>query len=227
MKVLKRNQLIVLVVSLMLITAGYLNFTANNNEENVQTSTIADRDDETIGDAQLVSTVPSENEEDIVENLISGEGNSQDSSSDTENSMIVDNTTPTSSVADTESDKENSNNINQDFYFTTSKLERNTMYSELLETYQEMYNNSNASNDEKSKALEKINEINNTKNGIMIAENLITAKGFEDAVIFVNEGSISVIIKADELKEEQVAQIQNIVSRELNAKAESIHISNK
>ena len=49
--------------------------------------------------------------------------------------------TPTSSVAD----KQDSNNKDEeDFYFTTSKLERNTMYSELLETYQDMYNNTNA-----------------------------------------------------------------------------------
>ena len=38
MRILKRNQLIVLVVSLMLITAGYLNFTTN--QENVATGNI-------------------------------------------------------------------------------------------------------------------------------------------------------------------------------------------
>lgn len=220
MKILKRNQLIVLVVSLMLITAGYLNFTSN--QENVQTSTIADRDDTTIGDAQLVSTIPDENEKNLIENITTQETNSNE----TEN-MLVDNTTPTSSIVDNGENNENNDNESEDFYFTTSKLERNTMYSELLETYQEMYNNTNASSEQKSQALDKINNINNTKNAIMIAENLIMAKDFEDAVIFVNEGSVSVIIKAEELKEEQVAQVQNIVSRELNIDAETIHISNK
>ena len=81
--------------------------------------------------------------------------------------------------------------------------------------------------EQKQEALKKINSINNTKNAIMIAENLIIAKGFENVVIFANEGSISVVVKAEELKPEEVAQIQNIVSRELNAGAEIIHISNK
>ncbi len=220
MKVLKRNQLIVLVVSLMLITAGYLNFTTN--QENIQTSTIADRDDESIGDAQLVSTIPNENEENMVENLLSEEASSNETES---KNMVVENETPTSSVVDNE--ESNNESESEDYYFTTSKLERNTMYSELLETYQEMYNNTNSSSDQKSEALSKINEINNKKNAIMIAENLILAKGFEDAVIFANEGSISVIIKTDELKDEQVAQVQNIVSRELNTGADTIHISNK
>ncbi len=221
MKVLKRNQLIVLVVSLMLITAGYLNFVSN--QENVQTSLIADRDNETIGDAQLVSTIPNDDESNMIENLINGEA----PSNSVENNINEDNTnenneTPTSSVVDKQDNKDD-----EDFYFTTSKLERNTMYSELLETYQDMYNNPNATSEQKKEAIQKINDINNTKNAIMISENLITAKGFEDAVIFVNEGSVSVIIKAEELKSEQVAQIQNILSRELNVSAETIHISNK
>lgn len=213
MKILKRNQLIVLVVSLMLITAGYLNFTTN--QESVQTSIIADRDNESIGDAQLVSTIPNENEQEKVENVISGETNKIDKEKEEPASSTVDN-----------SQSENKNET-EDFYFTTSKLERNTMYSELLETYQEMYNNSSTTAEAKKEALDRINNINNTKNAIMISENLITAKGFEDAVIFVNEGSVSVIIKTKELKGEDVAQIQNIVSRELNVGAEIIHISNK
>lgn len=220
MKVLKRNQLIVLVISLMLITAGYLNFTAN--QENVQTSTISDRDDLSLGDAQLVSTVPSENEENMIENLISGETNVNETES-----SLVENETPTSSVIDTEGNQNTEETASEDYYFTTSKLDRNTMYSELLETYQEMYNNTNATAEQKSEALSNINEINNRKNAIMIAENLIIAKGFEDVVIFVNEESISVVVEAEELKQEDVAQIQNIVSRELNVGAEMIHISNK
>lgn len=219
MKILKRNQLIILVISLMLITAGYLNFTTN--QENIQTSTIADRDDESIGDAQLVSTIPSENEENMIENLINGETTN---TNEIENAL-VENEMPTSSTVYNE--ESNDSEKAEDFYFTTSKLERNTMYSELLETYQEMYNNSNATAEAKSEALSKINNINNTKNAIMISENLIMAKGFGDAVIFVNEGSVSVVIKSEELKEEQVAQVQNIVSRELGVGAETIHISNK
>lgn len=217
MKILKRNQLIVLVVSLMLITAGYLNFTTN--QENLQTSTIADRDDESIGDAQLVSTVPNKNEANMIENLVNGQTDTAE-----EQNVSVDNETPTSSTVDNAGDKKEES---EDFYFTTSKLDRSTMYSETLETYQEMYNNPNATAEAKTEALNKINSINNTKNAIMISENLIMAKGFEDAVIFVNEGSVSVIIRAKELKGEQVAQIQNIVSRELNVGAETIHISNK
>lgn len=221
MKILKRNQLIVLVISLMLITAGYLNFTSN--QDNVQTSTIGDRDDLSIGDAQLVSTIPAENEEEKIENLLNGETNTNEIANE-----LVENETHVGGAAYSDPKNEETVETNaEDYYFITSKLERNTMYSELLETYQEMYNNTNATAEQKSEALGKINNINNTKNAIMIAENLIMAKGFEEVVIFVNEESVSVVIEAEELKQENVAQIQNIVSRELNVEADKIHISNK
>ena len=204
MKIIKRNQLIVLVISLMLITAGYLNYTSTH--ENVITSTIADRSDTKIGDAELVSTIP-DNSDLSSEQVVTGLATEEEANQ-------------TNQLQETATQKE-------DYYFTTSKLERNNIYSESLETYQEMYNNSNATAEQKSDALNKINKINNTKNAIMIAENLIIAKGFEDVVIFSNEGSVSVIVKTQELKQEEVAQIQNIVSRELSVGAEIIHISNK
>lgn len=120
-----------------------------------------------------------------------------------------------------------SNPSQEDTYFTTSKLERENMYSQMLESYQQMYNNSETSADQKTSALAEIAKINKIKNAIMIAENLISAKGFERVVLFVNDNSVTVIVGEKELKSEQIAQIQNIVSRELNVDAGIIHISAK
>ena len=61
----------------------------------------------------------------------------------------------------------------------------------------------------------------------MIAENLIKNFGFEDVVIFVNNNSTSVIVKSENLSEADVAQIQNIVCREVGVEVGSIHISLK
>ena len=61
----------------------------------------------------------------------------------------------------------------------------------------------------------------------MICENLIKTKDIEDLVIFVNDKSISVVVKANKLEQEQIAQIQNIISREMQTEITNIHISNK
>lgn len=202
MKILKRNQLIILVISLILITAGYLNYTSENTNQNtVMTSEIiAD-----LGDATLVSSNAIQNS---TENNIT-EGNDENMAKPEQ----IENIVQTAATEDT--------------YFTTSKLERDSMYSEMLETYQEIYNNPSSTAEQRTSAINEIANINKTKNSIMIAENLIKTKGFQDVIIFSNTNSISVIIKKEDISQEEIAQIQNIVSRELGVEAEIIHISRK
>ena len=101
------------------------------------------------------------------------------------------------------------------------------MYSQRIENYQDILNNTNVSETQKKTAQEEITKLNEEQNAIMIAENIIKTKGIEDLVILVNGESINVIVKGEDLKEEEIAQIQNIVTRELGAKIENIHIMNK
>lgn len=118
-------------------------------------------------------------------------------------------------------------NANVDDYFTESKLTRDKMYSQMLESYQKILESPNVGESQKQIASQEINNINNRKNAIMICENLIKNKGLDDIIIFVNDKNISVILKTKDLTEEQIAQVQNILSRELNAEIENIHISTK
>lgn len=210
MKIIKRNQLVILVISLMLITAGYLNFTADNNT--VATSYLTAE----LGDATLVSSNAVVYANDI-ENSAVEENTVESSISIHEHNNVIENNT-VKTVATEEID---------DTYFTTSKLERENMYSQMLETYQQIYNNAETSSEQKTSALNEIANINKIRNALMIAENLVSAKGFKNVVIFVNDNSVSVIVGEKELSQEQIAQIQNIVSRELSVDAGMIHISTK
>lgn len=213
MKLFKKNQVIIYVIALMLVAAGYLNYTANGNTNSIiPTSGTEEELDKmaNIGDAQLVSS------NDIVNEAVNNTTNN------TENDKIentINNTVTTSSTT--------TQTTNNSDYFKTSKLERDTMYSQMIETYEKVLNSDNSLETQKQSATDEIKKINDTKNSIMICENLIQTKGFENSVVFVNGESVSVIIEASELSKEQVAQIQNIISREMNAKAENIHISNK
>lgn len=213
MKLFKKNQVIIYVIALMLVAAGYLNYTANGNTNSIiPTSGTEEELDQmaNIGDAQLVSS------NDIVNEAVNNTANNIENAK-TENTSS--NTVNTSSTT--------TNTTNNSDYFKTSKLERDTMYSQMIETYEKVLNSDNSLETQKQSATDEIKKINDTKNSIMICENLIQTKGFENSVVFVNGESVSVIIEASELSKEQVAQIQNIISREMNAKAENIHISNK
>lgn len=203
MKIIKRNQLVILVIALMLITSGYLNYTSNFNN-NIQESNnlqIAG-----IGDATLVSSQALE------ENI-----------TNIENSLPIKNEEETSTQISQEEQIQNSD----DNYFASSKLERDNMYSAMLESYQKMLDSNTIGTEQKAIAQNEITEINNTKNAIMIAENLIKSKGFQDVLILVNDVNVNVVIKAEKLETSEIAQIQNIIAREMSANIENIHISNK
>lgn len=234
MKFLKKNQVIIYVTALMLVVAGYMNFTANGDLKSaVQTASSEEELEKmaNIGDAQLVSSnVVSENQENISNaNSTKSENTNETSNSENKNLTNAEN-------SNANNEEKNQNNIvetstkvsnSDENYFSTSKLERDTMYSQMLETYENILNSSNSLETQKQSATEEIKKINDTKNSIMICENLIKTKGFEDSIIFVNGESISIVVKDNQLTAEKVAQIQNIISREMNAKVENIHISNK
>ncbi len=123
----------------------------------------------------------------------------------------------------------NENNVEEtkEEYFLKEKMERDKTYSESLETYENILESSNITNDQKAIAQNEITNITNEKKTIQIAENLIKMKGFKDVIILKNGTGISVIVKSDVLLPEQVAQIQNIVEREFKTQSKNINITNK
>lgn len=115
----------------------------------------------------------------------------------------------------------------EDDYFSASRLERDNMYSQQLDSYQKMIDSTTITNEQKAIAEKEIKRINDNKNAIMIIENLVKTKGFKDIVVFINGDSINAVVKAEKLGAQEIAQIQNIISRELSADISNIHISNK
>ena len=242
MKFFKKNQIILYVIALMLITAGYLSYTTESENiavgGNIETADAKETEEKNIGDAQLVSSNDIANEKE--NNTNTSNTINQTNTINNENTNTTNNTINTENTANTQNTVNQGENASQqenqiqetssqvsDEYFTKSKLERDTMYSQMLETYEKILNSSNALETQKQSATEEITKINNTKNSIMICENLIGTKGFQNNVIFVNGDSITAIIGATELKQEEVAQIQNIISREMGANIENIHIAIK
>ena len=222
MKMLKKNQVVIYVVALMLVVAGYLNYSATNDlGSTIQTSST---EEEAVGIENVVNQINDSNSGVMVNN------------SNT-NTNTIDNPVQNQEKASTSEEiARSTNNIGdaqlvssnaETDYFSTSKLERDTMYSQMIETYENILSNSNSLETQKQSAQEEIKKINDIKNSIMICENLIKTKGLDQCVIFVNGKSVSVVIGAEELTQEQIAQVQNIVSREMNAQVENIHISTK
>lgn len=263
-KILKKNQVIISVIAIMLIAAGYMNYTTN-----VKTTldTAAFADSEKYGDLGDATLVSSSNVNETIADETNGNQGKDETKETTQQNENGENASkrkqdeqkdevnfsnyskenlPQNLEKNTNEQKENnaesgentsentvqtsgntSNNNAGNQYFTESKLERDKMYSQMLESYQTILQNTTIPDSQKEISQNEIKKINETKNAIMITENLIKNKGFEDVIIFVNGESINVIIKALDLNQEQVAQIQNIVAREMKTEIENIHISKK
>lgn len=200
----KKNQIVIYAIALLLVTAGYLNYTSLND---IQETASLETDSSASEDAKII-----EDEEESIEKKDKKVADIGDAALVNSNEVVKEETTSTS-VADD--------------YFTKSRLERDTMYSQMLESYQKIINSSNSSEAQRQSATTEIAKINNLKNSIMICENLIGTKGFNKNIVLVNGDSVNVIIGTNKLKQEEIAQIQNIVSREMKAEIENIHIAMK
>lgn len=208
MKIIKKNELTILVIALMLVTAGYLDYIGKNKAEEVSS--------EITNQEEMASTPNAEEQQEEIAKL----GDAK---------LVSDNQEQTQEVFSEEEKKEEEKKETKedDGYFVSAKLDRTNMYSQVIENYQKIIENPNVSEEQKAITTQEIARVNKEQNSVMISENLLLAKGFDKCIIFVNDKSISVIIGKQDLSQEEIAQIQNIISRELEASADNIHISVK
>lgn len=192
----KKGTAAIYVLALMLVTAGYWAYLSNESKT-LETVNLGNQDTTNNVDENLGdATLVNSNE---VKEQKQNQEQNQEQEQKTEQEPVND-------------------------YFKESKLSRDTMYSQTLETYQKMLDNSNVSEEQKAIVTQEITKLNQEKNAIMICENVLSTKGFNKCVIFVNVDSISVVVGKEKIETDEIAQIQNIVSREMNAKVENIHI---
>lgn len=220
MKKERIKQIVLIILGFAFISIGFLNF--NYLDDSVEVSSLDARNEINLGDVQLVNSETTnalpENSKEYLSELVSNE--------DLENMINVQNI-----IEKAENEIKNipeevyKENLND--YFAETRLEREKMYSQTLEIYQNMLENPEVNETQKAIAVQEISNINNIKNGIMISENLIKNKGFEDVIVLVNNENVSVVVKSLMLNQEEIAKIQNIISRELNVELSKINISKK
>ena len=205
----------------MLVTAGYFNYTSNIDKNTLETYAQETQN-------ELVENFVYENIISMEENSISTEENNTLQNENKEESKNID-----VSKNENEEDEDigNAKLVNSDSvtdYFASSKLERDTNYADMISTYTKILEDNSVSETQKSNAMKEITKINNIKNAISVCENILSTKGFDNFVVLMNNNSVNVVVESKEkLTKEKVAQIQNVVSRELNSKIEDIHITEK
>lgn len=96
-------------------------------------------------------------------------------------------------------------------YFAECRNNREAVRSKSIGVLNEVVNNVNSTQEAKDKAQAEI--VNMSKNITDEAniENLIKAKGFDDVVVFINDGSVTVTVSSQGLTAPQTAKIKDVV----------------
>lgn len=114
-----------------------------------------------------------------------------------------------------------------DSYFAVSQINRKRARDEAMEVLQSVVDNESAAADAKERALNEIGQIAADMEHESNIETLVISKGFEECVAVVSGGTVSVIVKSDELLDSEISQINEIVYEQTGIDPEDIKIIRK
>lgn len=201
----KRNQVVVTALAVMIAAAGYLNFQESKSSEGTQTAMqmTEEGDAASVDYAALPDDLP-------------------------EDEMLLD--PVTAEVSETTGDGAavfvNANSGGDaSQYFAEAKLEREQSRAKQKDILTEMLNNSNVSESQKTVCSDSMLELQQRIEKETAAEAMIQAKGFSDAYVRMDDETVDVVVSKDSLTETEVAQIEDIVKRKTGYTAEQIRIS--
>ena len=117
--------------------------------------------------------------------------------------------------------------LSEDGYFSATQVSRQRARDEALEVLQSVVDNENATEATKTEALLEMAELAKAMETEANIETLILAKGFEQCVAVINGDTCSVVVKAEALQENQIAQINEIVYEQAGILPTNIRIVTK
>lgn len=177
---MKKRQILIVALSLVVVIAAYLNWTYTEPAEETVTVNGTVEESKIYGEATLV------------------DGEAEDAEE-------------VAAISDSE-------------YFRTARINRDKARSDSLDILREVAESVNASEEEKNQAYDKMTVAaeNTEKEGN--AENLLKAKGFEDAIVYMTDDNVSVTVKTDGLTAADSAKIYDIIVSSTGAAADKIKI---
>lgn len=250
---MKKNQVMITALAIMIAVAGYLNFAERQlgDEELLKVS------------GQSVITENGEMAWNDEEDMLNGEAYSSaaldisdEDSSTAELEMLTDgvleqsglidiesmDTDELSAQAEAEPDQIGAQTAQADvpagetpgeavFTSTTSvaalsdaRLMKEQMRAKNKETLLDIINNTTISEAQKQDAIENMIQLTDIAEKETAAEILLEAKGFEDVVVSISDTGVDVVVGMESLSDAQCAQIEDIVTRKTAVAPENIII---
>ncbi len=238
--ILKKNQIMITALAIMIAVAGYLNFAGTNLEKEEYLSTSGDTikdNKETTGSLDGVEVVSDDDLSsllDLSEEDLQTAELSDIESLDADADVIMDDylnvgmqtalneETPKDGEVPGEAVFTNTNSIAT---LSEAKLLKEQTRAKNKEALLDIINSSTLSDEQKQTAVDSMIQMTGIAEKETAAEILLEAKGFEDVVVSISDSGVDVVVNAVELTDAQRAQIEEIVKRKTEISAENIIIS--
>lgn len=233
-RIVKKNQLIITALAIMIAVAGYLNYSGSKLD-------LASAETVTVGD-ELASDISAEDEyaQTGLEELVFEEGDiasldadledlesaelEESESADlegTESAEVTEGETPGEAVLTSTS----TSSAAFVGFAAEAKISREQLRAKNKEILMEVINNTNISEAQKQEAIDSMIAMTDIAEREVAAETLLEAKGFEDVVVSITDDMVDVVVNASQVDDAARAQIEDIVKRKTGVSGENIIIT--
>ena len=222
----KKNQVIITALALMICAAGYLQFSDAGDEP----------DGVNAGNGYEYSVSDSDGTgKEGTDGITINVGNMEAGSS-TSGDDFVDVTGNGGETADARSSDTEGDNHQvgeavmvsttlQGNFTTNARLVREQRRAQSKETLMGIIDNASLSEEQKQAAVETLVNLTTIAEKENAAELLLEAKGFADPIVNISENEVDVVINATSVTDQQIAQIEDIVTRKTGFEVENITIT--
>ena len=230
----KNRGFVVLSLSLMLIAVGVVNYQLSKDStlsvsDEFKAYEQAQIDKNSPDDTTLVDSIDGKvttDDKDKSTETSNSKDNSKDNTKDTakENSDVENLAKETSKeIEDTLNSKDN---IDSDTYIVDMKMTREKQRNQLTEQLNEIINNPSTADEAKVEASNmKVSIVKNSDTELQI-ENLLLAKGYDEAIVFIDGDKANVVVNMEEIKQNDATKIFDIVSNQSGISRENIKLTN-
>ncbi|MCR4419669.1 MAG: SpoIIIAH-like family protein [Clostridia bacterium] len=109
-------------------------------------------------------------------------------------------------------------------FFVEYRLERDRVRSQEIQMLREVINNPNSTPEAKNEAQQRLIRLTEYMDQEVQLEALLQAKGYPDAAVLIQPSTVNVIVRAPELKPEDLNRIGELVARTTGRKQEEVVI---
>ncbi|AEV68665.1 SpoIIIAH-like family protein [Acetivibrio clariflavus] len=221
MVVFKRKQIVVLSLILMIVIAGYLQYSYKKSSVSVSNEML-DTDSPRLGEAVYVDNSDSLGSE-VAEKTEDADKKDNKKEDKKENKKEDKKEDKKDEKKDSGKEVQASKQANE--FFAQAKMDKDVTRGKNKDELEQITKDPNADKELKAQANKKILALIDKSEKEMAIETLIKEKGYSDVVVFIaDDGSVDIVVKAQSLTDVEATQIADIASRQANVAISDVHV---